>query len=191
MTKTATATAGIILMALVALPLLSGCTAADTLSRPATESALSTAAPVPIEGDTNGDGKLSEFEKQVLARDAPRDIVLDDGTVVVVTPGQPLPDRVIEQIVADAAPGAAQAQTDDEFTPMAGIRTLREVAASYAEQLGGTLVIVYWGLGTWDTVSSVDEAGGTGLAGASDQSVMVAAATKWANSHDAYLVVVE
>ena len=188
--RTATAAAAVVL----AMTVLTGCTTgnasflSDTGTTP---QAAATAPPAPIEGDSDGDGELSEFEKQVLARNAPRDITLHDGTVVVVTPGQPLPQPVIDQIAADAAPGAAQAQTADEFAPMAGISSIREVASSYANELGRTLVIVYWGFGVWGTISSVDESGGTELAGTSDRDAMVAAATDWAESHDAYVVVVE
>ncbi len=123
----------------------------------------------------------------------PRDITLRDGTVVAVTPGQPpLPQPVIDQIVADAAPGAAQVQIDDEFAPMAGRRSIHEVASAYADQIGRTVVIVYRDFGTWGgTISSVEESGGTALGGTSDQDAMVAAATDWAESHDAYVVVVE
>lgn len=187
---TAAASAG----GLLALALLTGCTTPDASFLPDTDTtpqAAATAAPAPIEGDSNGDGELSEFEKQVQATNAPRDITLHDGTVVVVTPGQPLPQPVIDQMAADAAPGAAQAKTDDEFAPMAGIRSIREVASSYANELGRIVVIVYRGFGVWATISSVDESGGTGLAGNSDQDAMVAAATDWAESHDAYVVVVE
>ncbi|GAA1819061.1 hypothetical protein [Agromyces neolithicus] len=186
-----TPTGRVALTALLIFPLLTGCTTVDASYLPDTDPTPNAAAPVPIEGDTDGDGELSEFEKQVLARNAPRDITLHDGTVVVVTPGQPLPQQVIDQIVADAAPGAAQAQTDDEFAPMAGIRSIREVASSYADEIGRTVVIVYWGFGAWGTVSSVDESSGIELAGTSDQDAMVAAATDWAESHDAYVVVVE
>jgi len=188
-----TRTGSVALTALLMLPLLTGCTTVANSFLPATDTpnAAASAAPAPIEGDTDGDGELSEFEKQVLARNAPRDINLHDGTVVVVTPGQPLPQPVIDQIVADAAPGAAQTQTDDEFAPMAGVRSIREVASSYANEIGRTVVIVYRDFGAWGTISSVDESGGTELAGTSDQDAMVAAATDWAESHDAYVVVVE
>ncbi|ANJ28177.1 hypothetical protein [Agromyces aureus] len=186
-------TGSVALTALLMLPLLTGCTTVANSFLPATDTpnAAASAVPAPIEGDTDGDGELSEFEKQVLARNAPRDINLHDGTVVVVTPGQPLPLPVIDQIVADAAPGAAQTQTDDEFAPMAGVRSIREVASSYANEIGRTVVIVYRDFGAWGTISSVDESGGTELAGTSDQDAMVAAATDWAESHDAYVVVVE
>ncbi|MFF2274096.1 hypothetical protein ACFVTX_17610 [Agromyces sp. NPDC058136] len=150
MLKTRTGRAA--LTALLMLPLLTGCTTADDSFLPGTDTtpnAAATAAPTPIEGDADGDGELSEFEKEVLAGKAPRDITLHDGTVVVVTPGQPLPQPVIDQIVADAAPGAAQTQTDDEFAPMAGERSIREVATTYANEIGRTVVIVYWGFGAW------------------------------------------
>lgn len=186
-----TRTGSVALTALLIFPLLTGCTTADASFLPDTDTTSNADAPAPIEGDTDGDGELSEHEKQVLARNAPRDITLHDGTVVVVTPGQPLPQQVIDQIVADAAPGAAQARSDDEFAPMAGIRSIREVATSYADELGRTVVIVHWRSGAWGTVSSVDESGGIELGGTSDQDAMVAAATDWAESNDAYVVVVE
>lgn len=180
---------------LLALALLTGCTTGDASFPPDTDTtpqAAATAAPAPIEGDSNGDGKLSEHEKQVHATNAPRDITLHDGTVVVVTPGQALPQPVIDQIAADAAPGVAQTQTADEFLPMAGIRSIREVASSYANELGRIVVIVYRDdFGTWSSISSVDASGGTELAGTSDRDAMVAAVTDWAESHDAYMVVVE
>lgn len=189
--RTAAAAAAVVL----AMTVLTGCTTgnasflSDTGTTP---QAAATAAPAPIEGDSDGDGELSEFEKQVLATNAPRDITLHDGTVVVVTPGQPLPQPVMDQIAADAAPGAAQTQTDDEFAPMAGIRSIREVASSYANELGRIVVIVYRdGFGTWSSISSVDASGGTELAGTSDRDAMVAAVTDWAESHDAYVIVVE
>ncbi|MFB6609016.1 hypothetical protein ACFCVO_01735 [Agromyces sp. NPDC056379] len=187
MTTIRTATAAAI--GLLALAMLTGCTTLEASFLPDTDTTSTASAP--IEGDSDGDGELSEFEKQVLERNAPRDITLHDGTVVAVTPGQPLPQPVIDQIAADAAPGAAQAQTDDEFAPMAGVRSIREVASSYANELGRTLVIVYWGFGVWGAISSVDETGGTELAGTSDRDTMVAAATDWAESHEAYVVVVE
>ncbi|WP_394553119.1 hypothetical protein ACDF64_01995 [Agromyces sp. MMS24-JH15] len=188
-----TRTGGAALTALLVLAVLTGCTAADALffaDADTTPKATATASPAPIKGDADGDGELSEFEKQVLARHAPRDITLHDGTVVVVTPGRPLPQPVIDQIVADAAPGAAQAQTVDEFAPMAGRRSILEVASTYAGQIGRPVVIVYHDVGVWSTISSVDESGGTELAGNSDQDAMVAAATDWAETHDAYVVVV-
>jgi hypothetical protein len=190
--RTATATAAA--AGLLALALLTGCTALDASVPPdpdTTSQAAADAAPASIEGDSDGDGELSEFEKQVQATNPPRDITLHDGTAVVVTPGQPLPQLVIDQIAADAAPGAAQVKTDDEFAPMAGLRSIREVATSYANEHGRIVVIVYRGFGVWGTISSVDESGGPELAGNSDQDAMVAAATDWAESHDAYVVVVE
>ncbi len=189
-----TRTGRVALTALLMLPLLTGCASVDGSFLPSAEaipSAAATAAPAPIDGDSDGDGELSEHEKQVIARHASRDITLHDGTVVIVTPGQPLPQPVIDQIVADAAAGVALAQADDEFAPTAGERSIREVATSYADAIGRAVVIVYWGWGAWITISSVDESGGTGLIGTSDRDAMVAAATDWAEAHDAYIVVVE
>ncbi|WP_022892395.1 hypothetical protein [Agromyces subbeticus] len=184
-------TAGAAVSGLLTIAVLTGCTTGNASFLPDTDAQAAATEAAPIEGDSDGDGELSEFEKQVLARHAPRDITLHDGTVVVVTPGQPLPQPVIDQIAADAAPGAAQTQTADEFAPMAGTRSIREVANSYANELGRTVVIVYQGFGVWGTISTVDESGGPGLAGSSDRDALVAAATDWAESHDAYVVVVE
>ncbi|WP_210506110.1 hypothetical protein [Naasia sp. SYSU D00057] len=182
--------------ALLALAALTGCTAGAGSVLPDTESSapsIGAASPAPIDGDSNGDGELSEFEKQVHAKDAPRDITLHDGTVVAVTPGQPLPQPVIDQIAADAAPGAALAQSaDDERAPVAGMRSIREVAGSYADELGRTVVIVYRdGFGYWGSISSVGNSGVTGLRGTTDRDAMVAAVADWAATNDAYMVVVD
>jgi hypothetical protein len=189
-----TATATTAAAGLLAVAVLTGCTTGNA-SIPSDTDMIPQAAETasaPGEGDSNGDGELSEFEKQVLATNAPRDITLPDGTVVGVTPGQALPQPVIDQIAADAAPGVAKTQTADEFAPMAGIRSIREVASSYANELGRTVVIVSQDdFGTWGSISSVDASGGTGLAGTSDRDAMVTAVTDWAESHDAYVVVVE
>jgi len=166
LTTTRTVTAAAI--GLVTLALLTGCSFLSVSSAPDGD-ATAQAVPAPIEGDSDGDGELSEFEKQVLARNAPREITLHNGTVVVVAPGQPLPQPVIDQIVVDAAPGAVKTQTYDESAPMAGMRSLWEVATSYADELGRTLVLVHQDDGFWGTVSSVEESGGTGLGGTAER----------------------
>ena len=176
--------------ALLALGLLAGSSTVGEDS-PQPTSATPTPTIAPIEGDTNSDGKLSEFEKQVLARNAPRDITLHDGTAATVTPGQPLPQSVIAQIAADAAPGVAQAQSLDEFEPFAGRRSILGVAQSYAEKLSRTVGVVFHdGRGTWGTIISDGDAE-TDLIGTSDKDAAIAAATNWAASHDAYMVVVD
>lgn len=180
---------------LLALALLTGCTTGDASFPPDTDTtpqAASTAAPAPIEGDSNGDGKFSEHEKQVHATNAPRDITLHDGTAAAVTPGQPLPQPLIDQMAADAAPGVAQVQTADEFATVPGLRSIHEVASSYANELGRPVLIVYRdGYGYWGSIASIDASGVTGLRGTTDQDTMIAAATDWAESHEAYMVVVE
>lgn len=180
---------------LLALALLTGCTTGgDTSSQPDTGT---TTAPAPIDGDRDGDGELSEHEKQVLATTAPRDITLLDGTVVTVTPGDPLPqpaiDQIIDKVAADAAPGAAMAQSDDGSESFAGMKSVREVAVLSADELGHTVIIVYREHHFyWASISSEDdEEGITGLRGTRDRGAMIAAATEWAESHDALLVVVD
>src|SRR5690554_5308299 len=57
-----------------------------------------------IVGDANGDGKLSEFEKQLLAQNAPREFVMPDDSVVTIDPNEPLPPAVREALTALATP---------------------------------------------------------------------------------------
>ncbi len=68
-------TGRVALTALLILPLFTGCSAAHALFPPDTsttpEPSRHGRPPAPIEGDTDGDGELSEFEKQVLARHSP------------------------------------------------------------------------------------------------------------------------
>jgi hypothetical protein len=175
--------------ALATLGLLAGCAAGE--APPAANPSTSPPAAAAVAGDTNDDGNLSESEKQELAGNAPREILLSNGATASVTPGQPLPRAVIDQIAAEAAPGAAQIQTLDEFETVAGWRTIVGVASSYAEKLGRTVAILYRdGRGYWITTTSDDNAG-TGLAATADKDAAIEAATGWAASNEAYLVVVD
>lgn len=93
--------------ALVVTALLSGCSVLPPidLSGLATQSA---APQTPIPGDRNSDGRLSDFEKQVLAQQAVRAYAMPDGAIVQVDPTQPLPAEIVDSITATAAPVVAR-----------------------------------------------------------------------------------
>jgi len=73
--------------------------------------AESSAEPTPIMGDLNGDGVLTPFEAEWLAKSkeaaAVRDFGMADGTVVEVDPTQPLPEVVRADIIGRFADDVA------------------------------------------------------------------------------------
>lgn len=84
--------------ALTAALLLTGCSGTDVFSgasKAAAESATATPTPT-LRGDENGDGKLSEREKELIAK---RSYTLLDGTVVP-TPkqGEAIPAEIVADI---------------------------------------------------------------------------------------------
>jgi len=80
---------------------------ADTLSELAAPTPTATATPEALEGDLNGDGKLTTFETEWLVKTradaAVRDYALADGAVIQVDPSQTLPEQVRNDIVAQFA----------------------------------------------------------------------------------------
>jgi hypothetical protein len=98
--------------ALALAALLTGCSlAAGDLAGlvPSGAPAASDAAtPTAIPGDRDGNGKLSAFETEQLAKNAPKDYTMPDGSVVTIDPTQPLPEPVVAVLTAQATTLAEQ-----------------------------------------------------------------------------------
>lgn len=151
--------------------------------------------PATIEGDTNGDGVLSEFEKQVLAQNAPRDFTMTDGTTVQVDPEVPLPPAVKDVLTQQAQPIADQYKTNTDFSPESvgalHART-RETVEAQSEAIGKPVVFVLPspnGAGgiQWFAVPSALKA--TGIIAESNRESMVDKVESWAE-HRGYEVIV-
>jgi hypothetical protein len=56
-----------------------------------------------VAGDTDGDGKLSAFEAQIVASHASKAYKMPDGSTVQANPDKPLPAAVVQIIKAKAA----------------------------------------------------------------------------------------
>lgn len=131
--------------------ILTGCSATTTSPNalaPVVEAESPTSAPTPkaIPGDTNEDGKLSEFEKQVVADTALRSYTLLDGSTVDVAPAQPLPAAVVAAIQEQASPIAESfrfAEGDAVTPPM---EAMRENVDAQAESVGKGIVFVAQGI---------------------------------------------
>lgn len=88
---------------------LTGCSTASGASdvlNPAAAAATTatpTATPKPVAGDTDGDGKLSAFEAQILASHVPKAYRMPDGSTMQINPDKPLPAAVVKIIKAKAA----------------------------------------------------------------------------------------
>jgi hypothetical protein len=138
----------------------------------------------PIEGDENGDGKLSEFEKQLLAQNAPREFVMPDDSVVTIDPNEPLPPAVREALTALATSPEAVG---------AGEASIRDWADKQAEATGKSIVVVYSkgdGVGrmAWGTSASGRRT--TGVVGGYDKSDIVSKVQSWADRMGYEMIVV-
>jgi len=128
---------------------LSGCSVgggSTSALAPVVAEATPSAAPTPTEipGDTNGDGKLSEREKEILAKNAPRDFTLTDGTVVSVDPQAPLPAEVVDELFAQLLPFADKLRTSpaDGRSP-GNIADMRDQVDALSDSLGKGLVVIF------------------------------------------------
>jgi len=127
---------------------LCGCSAgggSTSALAPVVAEATPSAAPTPTEipGDTNGDGKLSEREKEILAKNAPRDFTLTDGTVVIIDPQAPLPAEVVaalkERLIA---PTEAYLRSSSEELP-ARMGAIRDELALMAAETGKGVIATF------------------------------------------------
>ncbi|WP_130176901.1 hypothetical protein [Cryobacterium sp. SO1] len=134
---------------------LTGCSASASSTNvlaPSARSASAVPTPTPtaIPGDTDGDGTLSEFEKQVAAQNAPRDYALPDGTVVSIDPKVPLPAEVVAAIRGQFAEYGAYALALSSHSDVSEQQARSDVSATFladldalAEALGKGIVLTY------------------------------------------------
>lgn len=180
--NTTTKTTGAAVVLIAAL-LLTGCSSADVVSgssKAAEPGATAAATPEPIAGDLDGDGKVTEREKELLAKQS---YTLLDGTVVP-TPkqGEPIPEAIIANIQAQAAPDVAGIE-DSSWASMEAFETLLEAED---KRLGRKIIPVVQDYeGNWGSGRP-----GIDVAGPADKETVVAAANALAASNDRYVVIV-
>ncbi|PWC08121.1 hypothetical protein [Mycetocola zhujimingii] len=182
-TTTKTAAAAV---ALIATLLLAGCSSTDVFSgEPKAEpAATATTTPAPLDGDENGDGKLSEREKELIAK---RSYTLLDGTVVPTpTPkqGEAIPEAIIENIKAQGASDAAALHTGSGFWEAS--EALEALLELEDKRVGRKILPVVQGTdGLWGSGRP-----GLEVASGCDKETAVAAADALAASNDRYVVIV-
>ncbi|TIH28600.1 hypothetical protein [Subtercola vilae] len=184
--------AGIALAALG--PGLAGCSSALTETAgtaiPSVAAGTAAATPTPIPGDTDGDGKLSEFEKEQLASKAIRTYTMSDGSKVHFDPTQPLPDSVASDI-SDRAQEAMSAVNHaglDGDAQDAAMKGMFAFVDTQAEAIGRPIVLVVFDNGSWGTLTSIGLTHSTGITGGSKENTLLLAQT-WASNHGAALVI--
>jgi hypothetical protein len=174
---------------------LAGCTTStDNAIGPTSSSQEATpvATPVAIPGDTNGDGKLSKFEEQVLASHAPRDYTMPDGSVVKIDPTQPLPEPVKAVIATQSAPFVSVLNTKNEEQKNVALAGLMKFSNEKKIETGRPVIIIYPELSAenytpgnagyvtvWASIAS--DVQSTGLKVTRTKEEMLSAAQAWAN----------
>ncbi|MHA6695618.1 hypothetical protein [Homoserinimonas sp. A520] len=175
-----------------ALALAAALTVGLAACTPAPKEVLDTATEVPTVDplDLDGNGSVSEFEKQVGAKNAVRDYTLPDGTVVKVDPTQPFPEAVHAAVKAETvAPIAA--------TRSGNARAQAEVALIgdldlKAAELGRGIAVVYQTPSSGEGPIWVILASGQKQApffGSADKASVVAQAEAWTAARNYELIV--
>lgn len=148
------------------------------------------AAEVSIEGDLDGNGQLSEREKEILAQAAPRDYVLPDGSTIRIDPTVPLPQPVRDVIAAQGAGLSAQF-TGDPMNDESVLSQMWAFADLQLETTGRGVILVYampGDGGTW-WCTAASGARSPVLASLNQQEILTASAD-WADSRNYDLVLV-
>lgn len=179
---------------------LSGCAAVAEPSNSSSNSQTATpvATPVTIEGDTNNDGRLSEHEKEILARFAVIPYVMPDGSVVEIDPKQPLPEAVKAVVTEQVAPAAAfalEGLVGDERHQ--GLLELGSTVAAQKEATGRNIAVVFQTTAAasgggmelvWASLATDKDS--TGITANADRDAMIAAIQGWASSRDYEVIVI-
>ena len=104
-----------------------------------------TAAPVePIEGDLDGDGKLSVWEGEQLAKSY---YTLPDGTKVKIPKDEPLPQVVLDAVKTNIAPSGAAMSGATEYTAASFEAAYLDALKAESAKTGRTIIGIFYG---WD-----------------------------------------
>ncbi|AQX81557.1 hypothetical protein BWO91_17710 [Plantibacter flavus] len=143
-------------------------------------------AVAPVEGDLDGNGQLSEREKEILESKRPREVTLPDGSVVAVDPSQPLPAPVVQSITDQFNSLAAQFNGDglhDEEI----LGQMYQLVDQKQTEIGRGVVMVFSFLGYWCTAASSAK---SPIQGELDQASVISQAQAWASARDFELIVI-
>ena len=161
--------------------------------------ASETATPTPtaIPGDRDGNGSLSEFEKQILAKNAVHAYTMPDGSVVQIDPTRPLPAAVAEVVKSESAPTAAALGTARGYEKSDQLGNLMGKADSIQDTTGKGVIFVYPSVSTtpagdenvWATTASHTKS--TGIAAVASRDTVVADAQSWASTRGYEVIVFE
>jgi len=185
-----------IAIAAISVSALAGCIQTPEVDEPraivtSTPEPTETVEPVePLVGDIDGDGELSRWEAEQLAKQS---YILPDGTAVPLVKGQPLPPQVVAAVQASVLAQAGPA-TDGPIEER-GAQANAAVAAVEAEsaKLGTTIVPVFYAYnGNTGSFSwSVGGVAAGSIEPSEDEASAVAAAQAWIGAQtDRYTVMV-
>lgn len=140
--------------------------------------------------DLDGNGSVSEFEKQMAAKNAVRDYTLPDGTVVQVDPTQPFPEAVHSAVKAETVPliAATQAFGTKAQYEVAMIAELDAKAAAMGRGIAVVFESSIYGGGTmWVILASGQSQ--APFIGSADKASVVAQAETWTENRNYELII--
>ena len=156
-----------------------------------------TATPTAIPGDRDGNGSLSEFEKEQLAKNAVHAYTMPDGSVVQIDPTQPLPAEVVAVVKSESAPTVQTlgATSDTQYA----LLDLMNNADSAAGATGRQIVFVYptrnatdlFGAFEMVWATTASHTRSTGIAAVQSRDTVLADAQRWAGSRGYEVIVFE
>jgi hypothetical protein len=98
----------------------------------------------PIEGDTDGDGKLSAWESEQLMKSV---YILPDGSAVPIPKDQPLPQAVVDAVEAVVSPPAQYLASGDAYTVAEREVAYWDAVQEQSRMVNRTIITVMYGFG--------------------------------------------
>ncbi|MHA6695617.1 hypothetical protein [Homoserinimonas sp. A520] len=170
-----------------------GACAPTTATAPVDTKTAAPAAPDPL--DLDGNGSVSEFEKQMAAQNAQREFIMPDGSTAKLDPREPTPAAVIEVLAQQAQPIGDQYKRNTDFSPEsigALHQKLLSMAESQAEAIGRPVVILFSspdGAGGTQWIAMPSSGKSTGIRAEPNRDSMLTKVQSWANSRGYEVVV--
>ena len=175
-------------LAIATAGVLAGCSAPAGHDITPTTTPSASAEPEAVEGDFDGDGKVTSWDLEQLAKST---YTMPDGSKVPIETGQPLPAQVVEAVEQALAPVAAEYIRVAKSNPNGAEKPLFDAIAAQEAKINRQIVpITHVGADALNRGWAVGYPAPTVSGGYSTREQAVAHATEWVNGSTSYVVVV-